>query len=235
MIIPSKPNSPTKTFHNIPLRHNTFRTALGLLLMCCLLVPAGLLAKGLNSPQDATFSDQVALLQQSDNAATAPDTELEALGSLHIETLAEEARKLAQTKYLAEKFGQQPATVRKYVDLAWAEADKRDGIEPELLIAIMQKESSLRPRVQSRYGAQGLMQVVRRWHHDKLSPSESLFDPEVNIRVGADILEEYLELAGGSLIKALGKYSGSARGYPNRILKESRKLAQVAEQAATSG
>ncbi|MGB6103896.1 MAG: transglycosylase SLT domain-containing protein [Pusillimonas sp.] len=189
----------------------------------------------MNSPQDATFSDQVALLQQSDNAATAPDTELEALGSLHIETLAEEARKLAQTKYLAEKFGQQPATVRKYVDLAWAEADKRDGIEPELLIAIMQKESSLRPRVQSRYGAQGLMQVVRRWHHDKLSPSESLFDPEVNIRVGADILEEYLELAGGSLIKALGKYSGSARGYPNRILKESRKLAQVAEQAATSG
>ena len=99
----------------------------------------------------------------------------------------------------------------------------------------MQKESAFRAKVQNRYGAQGLMQVVRRWHREKLSPSESLFDPEVNIRVGADILEEYIELAGGSLTKALIKYSGNARSYSSKVLKESRKLAELADQAVVSG
>src|SRR5690606_39942682 len=138
--------------------------------------------------------------------------ELEQLGDQRIQALVEEAAKQAQANYLATKFRQNLKSVREYVDLAWAEAEKREGIEPELLIAIMQKESSLRPKVQSRYGAQGLLQVVPRWHAEKLRPSESLFDPEVNIRVGAHVLEEYLEDAKGSLNEALRKYSGNARG-----------------------
>jgi len=145
----------------------------------------------------------------------------------------DDLKKQAQTRYLAEKLKKPEATVRQYVELAWAEASKRERLHPELLIAIIQKESAFRPKVQSRYGAQGLMQVVRRWHRDKLHPSESLFDPEVNIRVGADVLEEYLAQAGGNLDRALRKYSGNARGYANTILKESRKLARVAEQAAS--
>lgn len=144
----------------------------------------------------------------------------------------DEIKKQAQTKYLAAKLKEEETTVRKYVDLAWAEAYRRDWLKPELLIAIIHKESSFRPRVQSRYGAQGLMQVVRRWHKDKLRPSESLFDPEVNIRVGADVLEEYLELANGNLDHALRKYSGNARNYANIIKKESSNLARVAERAA---
>src|SRR5690606_38708735 len=104
--------------------------------------------------------------------------------------------------------------------------------QPELLIAIMNKESTFRPKVQSRYGAQGLMQVVRRWHREKLEAGESLFDPAVNIRVGTDVLEEYLEWANGDLSKALAKYSGNARGYANTVITESQKLAQVADLAA---
>lgn len=150
-----------------------------------------------------------------------------------IDNDADEVKKQAQTRYLAAKFKKKEAIVRQYVDLAWAEANKRERLDPELLIAIMQKESAFRPKVQSRYGAQGLMQVVRRWHHDKLHPSESLFDPEVNIRVGADVLEEYLAQAGGNMDGALRKYSGNAHGYVNTILKESRTLARVAEQAAS--
>lgn len=146
---------------------------------------------------------------------------------------AEEIKKQAQTRYLARKLRKGESAVRQYVDLAWAEANKRERLRPELLIAIIQKESAFRPKVQSRYGAQGLMQVVRRWHGEKLHPSESLFDPEVNIRVGADVLEEYLALAGGDMDDALRKYSGNARGYVNTVLKETRTLARVAEQAAS--
>lgn len=203
-----------------------------MLLVCGMLAPAGLLANGLNGLQDVTLSNQFALQEWSTEE---PDFSPERLGDQHIQSLAEEAGKQAQAKYLAKKYKQHPTAIRRYVDLAWAEAEKRNGIEPELLIAIMQKESAFRAKVQNRYGAQGLMQVVRRWHREKLSPSESLFDPEVNIRVGADILEEYLELAGGSLTKALGKYSGNARSYPSKILQESRKLAELADQAVVSG
>ncbi|NYT59963.1 transglycosylase SLT domain-containing protein [Alcaligenaceae bacterium] len=192
--------------------------------------PAGVLANTLNPLQEGIFSDLITLHQWPDNQM-APIPQLEQLGDQRIQALTEEAAKQAQANYLATKFRRNPKFVRQYVDLAWAEAEKRDGIEPELLIAIMQKESSFRPKVQSRYGAQGLMQVVRRWHREKLHPSESLFDPEVNVRVGTDILEEYLESADGSLAKALSKYSGNARGYTNKILKESRKLAQLADQA----
>ncbi|MBP6019845.1 MAG: transglycosylase SLT domain-containing protein [Burkholderiaceae bacterium] len=145
----------------------------------------------------------------------------------------EEAKIQAQTQYLAAKFRQSESAIREFVDLAWKEASKHNGMPPELLIAIMQKESSLRPKVESRYGAQGLMQIVRRWHHDKLHPSESLFDPEVNIRVGAEVLEEYLDDAGGSLSIALGKYSGDAQGYATRVLNESYKLARLAAEAAS--
>lgn len=221
------------TLRNIPLISNTRLAAGAFCLAGCLLAPAGASAKEPAGGWDpmATISMQIALQQWSDPAGL-PNITPDLLGDEQLQSLAEEAGKQAQVKYLSKKWGQSPATVRKYVNLAWAEADKREGLEPELLIAIMQKESSLSPRVQSRYGAQGLMQVVRRWHRDKLHPSESLFDPAVNIRVGADVLEEYLELAGGSLTGALAKYSGNARNYANAILKESRRLARVAEQAA---
>lgn len=147
-------------------------------------------------------------------------------------SIVDEARKQAQVEYLAEKLRQPPQTLKQYVELAWREASRRVGLEPGLLIAIMQKESVFRPKVQSSYGAQGLMQVVRRWHREKLHASESLFDPAVNIRVGTDILEEYLELAEGDLSKALAKYSGNARGYASTVMNESRKLEQVADLAA---
>ncbi|MCI2809697.1 transglycosylase SLT domain-containing protein [Eoetvoesiella caeni] len=147
-------------------------------------------------------------------------------------SIVDEARKQAQVEYLAEKLRQSPQTVQRYVELAWKEASRRIGLDPELLIAIIQKESVFRPKVQSIYGAQGLMQVVRRWHREKLHASESLFDPVVNIRVGTDILEEYLESADGDLSEALPKYSGNARGYAKTVIDESRKLAQVADTAA---
>ncbi|MYN12732.1 transglycosylase SLT domain-containing protein [Pusillimonas sp. TS35] len=199
-----------------------------------MLAPQALLAAE-RSPADnyASAATQVAYLDLPDSA-TLPEPDKDGLAEEALQSLADEASKQAQTKYLAAKWRKSPNTVRKYVNLAWAEADKREGLEPELIIAILQKESALRPNVQSSYGAQGLMQVVRRWHRDKVQPSESLFDPAVNIRVGAHILEEYLDQADGNLSKALAKYSGNARGYATTVMKESRKLARVAEHAAAT-
>lgn len=237
MITTITPATSSKSAHVSLQRNNQFRIWVRIVLLGFMFGPGSLLAGGLsglstlNTLQIGVLSGDVAL-HQWPNDATQLFEAPQRLDDQHIQALTEEVSKQAQAEYLAKKFRQRMAAVRKYVDLAWAEAEKRDGLEPELIIAIMQKESSLRPKVQSRYGAQGLMQVVRRWHREKLHASESLFDPEVNIRVGADILEEYLVLAGGSLPQALGKYSGNARGYSGKILSESRKLAHVAGQAA---
>lgn len=212
---------------------------LRLAVACSALMPAVTLAEN-TAAIDISPTAELALYEPAD-FSSGIRLKLHGIEDLRLEGHAtpagvdgvDEVKKQALAKYLADKFRTQETLLRKYIDLAWAEASKRDWLDPELLIAIIQKESSFRPKVQSRYGAQGLMQVVRRWHRDKLHPSESLFDPEVNIRVGVDVLEEYLDQANGNLDDALRKYSGNARGYANRILSEKRKLARIAEQAAT--
>lgn len=231
MIVKTTPTAFQKFAHDTAFSTQKYLSITALCVTACLCAPAAVHAKDITGKLEIAPAAQLALHEWPDQT-TLPDAEPGLQDDQALQSLTEEASKQAQTKYLAAKWGRSPKTVREYVNLAWEEAGKRDGLDPELLIAIMQKESSLSAKVQSRQGAQGLMQVIRRWHRDKLDPSESLFDPKVNVRVAADILEEYLELADGSLHQALAKYSGNARGYANTILKESRKLARVADQAA---
>ncbi|HDR9105370.1 transglycosylase SLT domain-containing protein [Paraburkholderia sp. A3RO-2L] len=134
-----------------------------------------------------------------------------------------EERKRAITLYLSEKYKVKRWLVRSYVDIAWHESAKHPGVEPELLLAVMQRESSLCPVVSNSYGAVGLMQVVRRWHTEKLGARESLRDPRVNIRVGAQILEQYIKEK-GRLEPALVKYSGDAPGYAAFVLEARKTL-----------
>lgn len=137
-----------------------------------------------------------------------------------------QSRKEAITEYLATKYKRSPMAVRKYVEYAWREAARHSHVTPELILAIMQKESSLRPTARSDYGAEGLMQVVPRFHPEKVSRGESLFNEEVNIRVGAQILQEYIAKE-GHLTKALRKYSGNARDYSDFVLNEMKTLERI--------
>lgn len=137
-----------------------------------------------------------------------------------------ESRKKAITYYLSAKYKKQADEVRRYVDLAWLEARKHRDVEPELILAVIQKESSLKPHASNKYGAKGLMQVVPRWHPEKLAKSESLLDPKVNIRVGSQILQEYVAQK-GRLDVALVKYSGNAKGYAEFVLREAQVLKAI--------
>lgn len=79
----------------------------------------------------------------------------------------------------------------------------------ELVMSIIGAESSFDYRAKSSYGAVGLMQVVPRWHMDKLSGRDAL-DIEVNIDVGTQILREYIDIFDGDLERALAKYNGAS-------------------------
>lgn len=133
------------------------------------------------------------------------------------------------TGHLAQKYKRPESEVRDIVSLAFREASKH-SISPLLVLAIIEQESSLSPTAGSFYGALGLMQVVPRFHQEKMArphEPESLFRPSENIRVGTAIVAEYLRKANGNLEKALRYYSGNAKQYFAKVERNRVKLAQV--------
>lgn len=141
-----------------------------------------------------------------------------------------EAReKLALTEYLARKYKQSLEGTHRIVQAAYHEGAQQ-GVPPLLILAMVEKESSLRPDLVNFYGAVGLMQVVPRYHQEKLvdlkNPAD-LHKPEVNIHVGSRILAEYLKGSRGNLPTALARYSGGARGYALRVAAFQQQLEEV--------
>lgn len=115
------------------------------------------------------------------------------------------------------------------------ELGAKQKIDPTLILAVMAVESSFNPYAQSSVGAQGLMQVMTRVHTEKyenFGGNHAAFDPVSNLRVGASILKEYIQIT-GSVEGALKYYVGAANlnsdgGYANKVLAEHRRLRQVA-------
>ena len=88
---------------------------------------------------------------------------------------------------------------------------ERDGIDPAMVVAIIQKESMFDAGAIGDHGrAQGLMQVQERWHFDRIEELgvTDLLDPYQNVTVGIHFLEELIWLGGGSIEWALMAYNG---------------------------
>ncbi|MDO4904310.1 MAG: lytic transglycosylase domain-containing protein [Lautropia sp.] len=109
---------------------------------------------------------------------------------------------------------------QRFLSLVRYEA-QRAGLEPELVLALIQVESAFRQYAISSVGARGYMQVMPFWTRVLADGDAStLFDPRINIRYGCVILRHYLDLEKGDLFLALGRYNGS-RGrapYPRAVL-----------------
>lgn len=109
-------------------------------------------------------------------------------------------------------------------------------LDPLLIIAVIGVESGFNPFSQSVVGAQGLMQVVPRFHLDKL-PSDAgalpFFDPQTNVQVGAKVLKESIHRNGG-LENGLQQFGGAAndpdRRYASKVLAERQRLEQAAQR-----
>ena len=107
-------------------------------------------------------------------------------------------------------------------------------LDPLLILAVMAIESGLNPFAESPVGAQGLMQVMSKIHHDKfrdIGGVQAALNPVANIRVGSLILKDYVT-RGGSVEAGLKTYVGAAAfdsdtGYGSRVLAEYRRLKQV--------
>lgn len=95
----------------------------------------------------------------------------------------------------------------------------RAGLDPQLVLGLMQVESGFRKYAVSSAGARGYMQVMPFWVKVIGRPDDNLFDLRTSLRYGCTILRHYLDIEKGDLYRALGRYNGSLGKpeYPNMV------------------
>jgi soluble lytic murein transglycosylase-like protein len=98
---------------------------------------------------------------------------------------------------------------------------KRAGLDPQLVLGLIQVESNFRKYAVSRAGARGFMQVMPFWIQLIGRNDDNLFHLRTNLRFGCVILRHYLDQEKGDLYRALGRYNGSLGrpGYPNLVVR----------------
>lgn len=85
----------------------------------------------------------------------------------------------------------------------------RAGLDPQLVLGLIQVESGFKKYAVSSAGARGFMQVMPFWIKVIGQPDDNLFHLRTNLRYGCTILRHYLDIEKGDLYRALGRYNGS--------------------------
>ena len=98
---------------------------------------------------------------------------------------------------------------------------KRAGLDPQLVLGVIQVESAFRKYAVSKAGARGYMQVMPFWVKLIGERHHNLFHLRTNLRYGCMILRHYLDIEKGNLYRALGRYNGSLGQpeYPNMVVR----------------
>lgn len=173
----------------------------------------------------------------ADRAADAAEgIELQADTTHSVEAPSVDRRFQTLANYLARRYRVASEPVEELVHAAFA-AGRLTQLDPLLILAVIAIESRFNPIAESDYGARGLMQVVPRFHLEKLAlhgGTATVLEPHTNVLVGAQILDEYIERA-GSLEAGLQLYNGAmedpTRAYAQRVLAERERLTQVLRSA----
>jgi soluble lytic murein transglycosylase-like protein len=116
-------------------------------------------------------------------------------------------------------------------------AAREVGLDPLLVLAVIAVESRFNPVAESVMGAKGLMQIIPKYHREKLAEHGgdlAVLDPESNIHVGTRILQEYVYRT-GNLEAGLQFYNGAMRdesaSYAAKVLGERQRLEAVLRSA----
>lgn len=101
----------------------------------------------------------------------------------------------------------------------------RAGVDPQMVLGLIQVESGFKKYAVSSVGARGFMQVMPFWVRSIGTNDHNLFHLRLNLRYGCTILRHYIDIERGDLYRALGRYNGSLGKpqYPNLVLGAWRK------------
>jgi soluble lytic murein transglycosylase-like protein len=151
--------------------------------------------------QEDPLSNSVkALMQKSVSYRAAPklffSNEVEA--QKWLDTMSERLKKLMPDQNMREEF---LLTVHYEAS--------RAGLDPQLVLGLIQVESGFKKYAVSSVGAHGFMQVMPFWVSNIGAPEHDLFHLRLNLRYGCTILRHYLDVEHGDLYRALGLYNGS--------------------------
>ncbi|MCX7165903.1 MAG: lytic transglycosylase domain-containing protein [Rhodocyclales bacterium] len=146
----------------------------------------------------------------------------------------------AALDYVVQRYRVSADALQPVFETAQAVGAKRH-IDPLLLIAVISVESRFNPFSQSPMGAQGLMQIIPRYHQDKVPNAEvarPFLDPVTNVQIGAQILQEAIRRQGG-LMEGLQHYGGAIddeeQAYANKVLAEKLRLEQAPRRRDSAG
>ena len=108
---------------------------------------------------------------------------------------------------------------RHFLIVLHYEAD-RAGLDPQLVLGLIQVESGFNQYAISTSSARGYMQVMPFWIRQIGVKGQDLFNLETNLRYGCTILRHYIDAEHGNLYMALGHYNGAPghAHYPDRVL-----------------
>ena len=95
----------------------------------------------------------------------------------------------------------------------------RAGLDPQMVLGLIEVESGFKKYAVSNVGARGYMQVMPFWVRNIGTRDQNLFHLRTNLRYGCTILRHYLDIERGSIYRALGRYNGSLGRpeYPNLV------------------
>jgi hypothetical protein len=140
-----------------------------------------------------------------------------------------EREQRAVTEYIARRYRVADSAASVFVAAAYR-AGSQYNVDPLLVLAVMAVESRYNPVAESSVGAKGLMQVMPKFHLDKLAAhggEPALLEPEVNILVGTRILREYQRRLGDTEA-ALQMYAGAldepTAQYAAKVFAEKARL-----------
>ena len=112
----------------------------------------------------------------------------------------------------------------------------RAGLDPQMVLGLIEVESGFRKYAVSEAGARGYMQVMPFWVREIGAGGQNLFHLSTNLRYGCTILRHYLDIESGDIYRALGRYNGSLGRpeYPNLVRAAWRKYGDTNRRTADS-
>lgn len=136
----------------------------------------------------------------------------------------------AYVSYIVKHYSISRKGARRIVDAVMAES-KTHRVDKSLITAVIAVESRFHPYAASKSNAEGLMQVVPRWHPEKMARiggEEQIVDTRRNIAVGTLTLKECLAKHNHDVTLALQQYNGSLgdsrRRYSKKVLAEKSRI-----------
>ena len=190
-------------------------TNLKAIVFCGLLLSAAPAMAG-GQLEEPLSNSVKAMMQKSISDSAAPRlffaTEIE--GRVWMDEMSERLKSRMPTKSVREDF----------LRTVHYEAS-RAGLDPQLILGLIQVESGFKKYAVSSVGAKGFMQVMPFWVRSIGAPDHNLFHLRLNLRYGCTILRHYLDIERGDLYRALGRYNGSLGQpqYPNLVVGAWRK------------